>query len=269
MKFTLRRDKASARSDWPIIVGGCQRSGTSLVRRMLDAHSRIHCGPEVKFLRDLHGDYFEDPLRHLRFTTSARSIAPEAELLEVLGRAFVELHERAARRAGKARWADKNPENVLYLSDWECLLGERWLFVLVVRTPLDTLASIQEARFPLSIPASLEDRVDHFKRYVQAGLDYLEVHPKRSYLLRYERLVESPEEELSRLMRFAGERFEPGQLDFNKWPHEAGLEDYKIAVTSEVHAASVGRWEDILTMADADYISRETEALWARVERRS
>ena len=30
----------------PIIVGGCFRSGTSLVRRLLNAHSRIFCGPD-------------------------------------------------------------------------------------------------------------------------------------------------------------------------------------------------------------------------------
>ncbi len=36
----------SERSKWPIVVGGCLRSGTSLVRRLLDSHTRIHCGPE-------------------------------------------------------------------------------------------------------------------------------------------------------------------------------------------------------------------------------
>src|SRR6266700_7471909 len=98
------------RSSWPIVVGGCHRSGTSLVRRLLDSHSRIHCGPEVKFFRDFYGDYFDDPLDHLRFTRSARSLLGEDELLEVVGRAFVLLHERAAHRAGKQRWADKVPE---------------------------------------------------------------------------------------------------------------------------------------------------------------
>jgi len=101
-----------AHKDWPIIVGGCYRSRTSLVRRLLNAHSRIHCGPEVKFFRDFAGDYLEDPIRHLRFMQSARAILPQAELLKVLGKAFVALHQRAAELACKPRWADKNPENV-------------------------------------------------------------------------------------------------------------------------------------------------------------
>src|SRR5437762_3114343 len=117
---------------WPIIVGGCYRSGTSVIRRILDAHSRIHCGPEVKFFRDFYGDYLDDRLQHLRFMTTARAILPETDLLDVLGRAFVAVHERAAACAGKPRWADKNPENVLYLSEWQRLLRDHWLFVHVV-----------------------------------------------------------------------------------------------------------------------------------------
>ncbi|MBI3997802.1 MAG: sulfotransferase [Armatimonadetes bacterium] len=65
-----------SRKSWPIIIGGCPRSGTSLVRRILNAHSRIYSGPEVKFFRDFSGDYPNDPLRHQeprerpRFTSS-------------------------------------------------------------------------------------------------------------------------------------------------------------------------------------------------------
>jgi hypothetical protein len=85
-----------SRNTWPIIIGGCHRSGTSLIRRVLNAHSRINCGPEVKFFRDFYGDYSNDPLRHLRFTSSARAILPEDELLELLGGTFVDSSGKAA-----------------------------------------------------------------------------------------------------------------------------------------------------------------------------
>ncbi|MGV8838302.1 sulfotransferase, partial [Cellvibrio sp.] len=45
----------------PIIIGGFYRSGTSLVRRLLDSHSKIYCGPEVKFWPDLYADYKDGP----------------------------------------------------------------------------------------------------------------------------------------------------------------------------------------------------------------
>ena len=46
---------------------------------------------------------------------------------------------------GKARWADKNPENVLYWRDWDRLLGRDWLFVHMVRHPLERLHSATRA----------------------------------------------------------------------------------------------------------------------------
>ena len=117
-------------SDWPIVVGGCHRSGTSLVRRLLNSHSRIHCGPEVKLFADLYDTGARDPWR-LHFVSTAGSLLSSDELLALLGPVLIELHERAAAAAGKVRWADKVPENVVYLPQWHRLLGDRWLFVHV------------------------------------------------------------------------------------------------------------------------------------------
>lgn len=255
------RDK-SAR---PIIVGGCYRSGTSLVRRILNAHSRIQCGPEVKFFRDFYGDYFSDPVRHLRFTTSARSILAEDELLEVLGQAFITLHERAAANAGKSRWADKNPENVLYLSQWQRLLGDDWLFVHVARNPLDTLSSMQETPFPLTLPGDMQGRAGLFFRYNQAALDFAAAYPNRYYLILYEKLVSAPEQTLIDLMRWLGEAFESRQLRFNQIPQQAGLEDPKIEHSASVQTKSLNRWRHMLTQEDVALIRRETESIWRAV----
>jgi hypothetical protein len=252
-------------SEWPIVVGGCHRSGTSVVRRMLDAHPDIHCGPEVTFFRDFYAAYRDDPLGHLRFTQTARSLLPEEELLDVLGRAFVTMHEQAAERAGKRRWADKSPDNVLYTDGWNRLLGDRWLFVHVVRHPLDTLASMSEIGFPLTIPADLEGRIDFYRRYTEAGLAFQERSPDRYRRVVYERLVASPSEELSGLMGWLGETLDPKQLEFNTVPHERGLEDPKIDQTTGVHVDSVDRWQTELTPDQADAAWEATRDLWGRI----
>lgn len=259
------RTGVPVRSLCPIVVGGCHRSGTSLVRRILDSHSRVHCGPEVKFFRDFFGDYFEDRLQHLRFIRTARSLLDEDDLLEVLGGAFVELHERAARRASKPRWADKNPENVLYTEAWERILGEEWLLVHVVRNPLDTLASMAEARFPLSLPSSLNGRIDLYAAYTGAGLRFGEEHPDRCYRLIYERLVADPGPVIAELMDWLGEEAEPQQLAFNDVEHQPGLEDPKIGRTQAVHRASLDRWRSVLTDAEATRVRARTSGLWSRV----
>lgn len=252
-------------SEVPIIVGGCHRSGTSLFRRMLNAHSRIHCGPEVTFFRDFYSDYRHDPLAHLRFTRTARSLVAEELLLESLGQTFVLMHERAAAIADKPRWADKSPDNVLYLGQWKALLAGRLSFVQVVRSPLDTVASMRAAGFPLTFPEGFDDLVQMYRRYTESGLDFVESYPELSYVLVYERLVTDPAAELARVMTHLGEPAEGGQLDFNAQPHGRGLEDPKVGLTTTVHAKSLDGWRALLTPDEADIVRRATAGLAARV----
>jgi hypothetical protein len=251
----------------PIVVGGCYRSGTSLVRRVLDAHPRIHCGPEVKFFRDFYGDYIgvEDPIERLRFMVTARSLLSEGEVLRILGAAFVEMHERAAGEAGKARWADKVPENMAFLEQWQELLGDNWLLLHVVRNPLDTLASIKEWEFPRSIPVSLEDRIALYVRYAEAGLDFAAANPGRYVRLFYEDLVARPEPTVRELMSRLGEELDPAQLEPNAAPHQPGLEDPKAGKAAAIHTDSVGGWRRMLTATEAERISTATTDVWLRL----
>ncbi len=254
------------RSSWPIVVGGCYRTGTSLVRRLLDAHSRIHCAPEIPFFRDFYGEYRDDPYAHLRFARNARSLLPEPELLELLGGAFVAVHKRAAEAAGKPRWADKAPENAVHLDSWEAVLGSRWLFVHVVRNPLDTLASMTAHPFPLTLPADLEGRIAVYSRMTEAGLERCERAPDVARTVVYEELTADPEGQIGALMDWLGEAPEAGQLEFNAQAHQAGLEDPKVAATTEVHRESVGTWRDGLAPAEAERVWAATRELWQRVD---
>lgn len=233
----------------PIIVGGFYRSGTSLLRRLLDAHSRIHCGPEVKFFKDLRGDYLCDPLGHVRLFSTLPSLGlTPAEIEWIFGQAFVAAHELAASKAGKPRWADKNPENTLYLDAWRRLLPAGFAFVHVVRHPLDALASLLEIGFPKAVPESFEGKVGLLREFVLAGSRYESACPETSYRLHYEDLVANPDACLARLFAWLGEGHEPSVLDaFHLPARGSGIEDPKVAASPSVHGNSVGRWRSDLS----------------------
>ncbi|MGE5140480.1 MAG: sulfotransferase family protein [Rudaea sp.] len=250
----------------PIIIGGCHRSGTSLLRRIINAHSRIYCGPEIKLFRDLYNDYYYERLVHERFLSTAQSVLSRYELLDMLGPVWIDIHTRAAAQAGKPRWADKNPENIVYAQVWERLLGDQWLLVHIVRNPLDTLASIKEARFDNTIPPNLHGRIDFYRRYNEAGLKLAAEMQSRYYRLAYEELVMYPEETLGKLMEWLGEEFEISQLDFNRTPVQKGTEDPKIRETTKIHQQSVGRWPDILMPEEAAVVRHELEPLWKQFD---
>lgn len=241
---------------YPIIVGGFYRSGTSLLRRMLDSHSRIHCPPEIKFFKDFYGDYINDHLSHVRFFSTARSIGlSDDELLKIYGRAFIESHKLAAKKQGKKRWADKNPENLLVLNDWYELLDGKMFLIFLVRNPLDTIASLLEIEFPRTIPSDFQEKVNLLCNYVNKGLFFCKNHPEITFFLKYEDLVIRPREKLLELFNFVGEKFEDRVLtDFVSESRGKGIEDPKICNERNIHTKSINRWKTDLTDDQISFI---------------
>src|SRR5215831_2523771 len=93
----------------PIVVGGCGSSGTTLLRRMLDRHPAVCCGPEsTVFLERVSGP--EELASRLGFR------ADQIEGWQCASRSQAEFIDRfqsaSLARSGKRVWADKTPENV-------------------------------------------------------------------------------------------------------------------------------------------------------------
>ncbi len=230
-----------------IVVGGFYRSGTSVVRRVLDGHSRIACGPEAKLWMDLYGTYREDPLAHLRLFTTLRTLGADDDLLVTeFGGAYVRVLERLAGAQGKARWADKAPENVLHLDQWAQLLDGPFPFVHCVRDPRDVLASALEAGFRYTLPSDLDELIAVHAAFLDAGLRREADAPDHTFRVRYEDLVEDPPAVVAALMAFLGETFEPEALDLSRAPGN-GLEDPKISGRGAIDEDSVGRHRASLT----------------------
>jgi len=241
----------------PIIIGGCHRSGTSLIRRILDAHSSINCPPEIKFFRDFFGDYNNDELKHLRFFSTARQAGLNAnELLNIFGESFVKFHKSAATKNKKKRWADKNPENVLYLNEWTKILNNDLYFVLLIRNPFDVVASILEAGFTKTLPSELNEIVDFYINYSEKGLDFVSKNPEKSIIIKYEALVLEPETTIKDLMNKLNEPFEPEVLKtFNSSKRISGIEDFKVKNTKSIHTNSIGRGKNELKIKDIEFIA--------------
>jgi len=248
----------------PIILGGFYRSGTTLLRRLLDAHPAVHCPSELKFFRDVLGEYADDPYGHLRFFNACRVLPlTETERIALLGRAYVSLREASMRRLGKRRWADKEPENARYLPQWEQVLGEGFVYVHVLREPLDIFASLREMRFDKSLSPKLSAQIEQYTRNGEAALHFAAKAPKRFFCLHYETLVEQPNAVIPRLLAWLGLEPNDSLLDaFNAPERGRGLEDPKIDRTQGIHAGSIGRGASELNAETQESIGRETGTLY-------
>jgi protein-tyrosine sulfotransferase len=254
-----------AKSDQPgkpgIVVLGSPRSGTTLLRRVLDAHPNIACPPETYLLsaaaRFLHEDRFAAGLRIGVLDGLSFAGFDEDEVLARLRELVFGFLREYAERAGKPRWAEKTAFDAFHIERIRRLVEGHVVFVCLQRHGLD-------------VALSLGDLVDKTGGYVEELHEYLRRYPEpheamaRAWVetanavaelaetdaaaisLRYEDLTANPEAELRRVFEFLDEPWDDELLaralsDTGK----LGFGDWKTYAKAEIDRSSVGRWKSL------------------------
>jgi hypothetical protein len=230
----------------PFIVGA-PRSGTTLLRLMLDAHPELAIPPETGFLTLVPGLSGRGNVLRERFfqavTTFPASAPawddfrlPAEELRARLGeirpfriaegvRLFYRLY---ASRFSKTRWGDKTPLYSRHLPAIQKLLPEA-RFIHIVRDGRDAAVSLRERWFSpgrdIAVQAAFwRDHVMAARRDGRACRHFLEV--------RFEDLVRDPEPVLRRICGFIALELRPEML---RYPERAAqrLEEHGARHTAD------------------------------------
>lgn len=244
-----------ARSDAPaILVGGCGRSGTTVFKEMLSRHPRIACGPESS----LFGLPF-DPKRIANYWG-----IPLAELRVLMGESrdlvhFAEtFYGRYAAREGKARWADKTPNNVRAVPRILTWFPHA-VFIHVVRDGRDVVCSLRNHPkeriengkiVPVTTVNPISWCCTRWLQDTSAGLAFAG-HP-RCLEVRYEHLVADPEAVMRRVCAFIGEDYDAAMVtpgDASK-PVPTGQVLNNPGASAAIVGRSAGRWRRDLTEAE-------------------
>jgi protein-tyrosine sulfotransferase len=217
--------------DAPIFVVGCFRSGTSLLRRILDSHPSIACPPESKFIVHL-AETLRDPssLRGLDSMGFGRD-----EVAGALGAAASSFFSSYAAAQGKSRWADKTPDYVEILPElWELFGQEHVRFILLFRHGMDVAHSLSNPNrnFPAirpfteaaggSVPVGAARFWVDQNEKIRA---FQHVHGEACFALAYEDLTSDPARSLRPLFEFLGEPWDPRVIAYEDAPHHRGIED--------------------------------------------
>lgn len=225
----------------PIFVVGCQRSGTTMLRLVLDSHSRISCGPETRFLADMERIVTVDWPRLSRYGFERR------EWLDRMAAFFGGIQSDYAASRGKVRWADKTPLYALNID----LLTEMFpdaQIINVVRDGRDVAVSHRK-RFGYK---SSVNSARKWPKYIQAGeVAKAKLAPEQFYELRYEDIVADTETTMRELFAWLGEEWEPAVLDYDKHKHdvpekytiEAEKRREKGQTKASIYGSSVGSFK--------------------------
>jgi hypothetical protein len=198
-----------------ILVGGCQRSGTTLTRTILGRHPNLAAGPETGFfwrridIAQLAVAWDRDPAEIAAQLRASRSLP---DFAEVFFRPIME-------RFGKARFVEKTPANVRAISKLLSLYPEG-RFIHVVRDGRDVACSLRtfhgarvdagQLRVPDNPDNPIRGSAEHWVLETSYGLAY-RGHP-RCLEVRYEALVGDTEAEIARICAFIGETPHPAML---------------------------------------------------------
>ncbi len=251
----------------PIVLGGCGRSGTTLLRMMLDSHQRICCGPESSVFR--------------RQALDPESLAdrfgfPRAAVLEIYDRAgsrpqFIDAFASLCmQKTGKSRWAEKTPRNIGRIGEiFRCFPEAR--FVHVLRDGRDVACSLRthprhRVKNGKLVPRDTWKRIAGCARRWRDDIEGSRPFwsDPRFHTVRYEDLVLNPRPVLEKLMAFLGEPWDEVMLE-----HAGAGSPFRdvtrFAQSPEalaaVNTASLGRWQRDLDARDRRIFKRITGEL--------
>ena len=187
----------------PVFILAPGRSGSTLLRVLLNSHSLIRAPHEIH-LRTLRVKY-EAP-----YTSRAieRLGLDQAELEHLL---WDRLLHWELNRSGKKVIVDKAPENVLV---WprlrECWPQARYIFL--IRHPASIFASMSEVSPNLPV-----ERIVHLVTQFIDGIEAAR-NELPGCMVRYEDLTKKPEDATQKLCSFLGVHWEPEMLQYGNFP---------------------------------------------------
>ena len=240
----------------PFFIVGCGRSGTSLLRTMLDHHPDVCVPPEALCLIDLlrarttRADRLrrtmlaDHEIRSWGVPLDESRYADCTTAAELIDR----VHRLRAQQLGKANWGHKTPRFVRH-TDLLRAAFPHARFVHVVRDPRAVALSFM--RSPVHRSNALY-AARRWRRDAGAGLALTDTHPDRAIEVRYEDLVAEPRDTLVRTCAFLGIAFDERTLAYHRDAADEIAPSHR-AIHARLAAppdpARVHAWRDTLTAA--------------------
>lgn len=242
----------------PIFIGGAGRSGTTLLRVILDSHPNIVCGPELKVTPNLAQMWFD----FQRTPSLGHYYLLPNDINSIFAQLFLSLVEKYRVASGKKRIAEKSPHNVFYFRclsymfpksplvhmirdgrDVICSLLTMDWYDPMTDKPVDYTRDVRKAAeyWVLAVRKGREARADPV-----AGRNYIEIY--------YEKLIQDPEATLKELFAFLHEPWDPVVLTYYKQGRNLAEESSADQVSKPLYKNALKRWAHDLTPDDKEIV---------------
>ncbi|HEY3402070.1 MAG TPA: sulfotransferase [Ohtaekwangia sp.] len=248
----------------PVFIVGCGRSGTTLLRLILNRHSRIAIPEETWFFPQL-----EKELPGLMKENWSQNVSKR--ILELNKIHFPDLTQKALEdvlqktdpldipsviavvnreymmHTGKRRWGDKTPGYVMHIPFLKRLYSGAKV-IHMVRDGRDVVPSMLKYWSVGPQTNSLNETASYWRKHVLTGLENGPRYFGENYMeLKYEDLVQFPEETVRNVCKFIDEEFEPGMLQATGVSEKTSEWAWHSETKKEINTRNIGKWKNDLT----------------------
>jgi hypothetical protein len=239
--------------DPAIFMGGCDRSGTTLFKSVLDRHPRIACGPETS----IWGRPFRIGSLGILWEIPTQELVDRAKSAPNLPQFASDFYkDYLLAPDDKQRWADKTPNNIYAIPNILTWYPNAKVIHLI-RDGRDVVCSLRHHRKEHIKNGKIVPRHNNnpiglcaqkWLEETSAGLPFRN-HPRYLEVI-YEQFLEDPEAILKKVCDFIEEDYSPQMLDTSivtKCSQLIGSKLNNPGADRPIERGSLNRWEKDLT----------------------
>lgn len=200
----------------PIFIGGCGRSGTTILLSILGAHKKIQAIP------------YESSIFLLKNLEVNSKIKTKVLLYNLL----IKHKKKSAHR-----WLEKTPRNIHSIKEIKNIFDNKFKFIHIVRDGRDVITS----KHPTKNKNEYWIDTDRWVKDVQEGLKYK--NDKNVLTIKYEDLVSSRSDVIMSILNFIDEEYTDEIDNYTNYTNVKKNSAWNKEV-QKIYNTSVKKWEE-------------------------
>lgn len=220
-----------------IFIIGMPRSGTTLIEQILSNNEFTYAGGEIDLIPKTIDQFIK------KQNELSDGIDLDAfEICNNLRELYLKYFDV---KTNKKILIDKMPYNFLYTGILNLVFPEA-IFIDVVRNPNDNCFSIYKNYFSDNSHAYSYDLLNirhYYSLYLKQIRLWRRALPEKIYTIKYERLINHPEQEIKHLIRFCNFTWSDSYLDFYKNKRHVFTTSAN-QVRQKLYTSSIGSWKN-------------------------